>query len=65
MSRKRFTPVAIALTIAGAVSLLRLIGWTPLELLDLRALDYRLTRRGVQPVAPGPGCVCLRTLTVT
>src|SRR6185369_13176578 len=51
MSRKRFTPVAIALTIAGAVSLLRIVGWTPLELLDLRALDYRLTRRGTQPVA--------------
>jgi adenylate cyclase len=52
MTAKRFTPIAMALSIAAAVSLLRIAQWRPLELLDLRALDYRLIQRGVQPVAP-------------
>lgn len=52
MTRTRFTPLAIALAIAGLVSLLRVVGWQPLELLDLRVLDYRLRQRGPLPVAP-------------
>jgi adenylate cyclase len=52
MSRQRFTPLGIALLIGGLVSVLRIGGCRPLDLLDLRALDYRLQQRGVQAAAP-------------
>jgi adenylate cyclase len=52
MSRLRLTPLAIALIIGFSVSALRLGGCRPLDLLDLRAFDYRLQRRGAQPASP-------------
>src|SRR5215813_9689943 len=56
LSRLRLTPLAIALIIGLSVSALRLGGCgplgRPLDLLDLRALDYRLLQRDVQPASP-------------
>jgi adenylate cyclase len=49
MTRQRLTPLAIALVIGVAVSVLRIGGCRPLDLLDLRALDYRLLQRGATP----------------
>ncbi len=51
MTRQRLTPLGIALAIGVAVSVLRIGGCRPLDLLDLRALDYRLLQRGAQPAA--------------
>lgn len=50
MSRQRLTPLALALIIGAAVAALRIGGCGPLDLLDLRALDYRLLQRGREPV---------------
>ena len=50
MSRQRLTPIALALIIGAVVSALRIGGCRPLDLLDLRALDYRLLQRGREPV---------------
>jgi adenylate cyclase len=52
MTRQRLIPLAIALAIGIALSALRVTGCRPLDLLDLRALDYRLQQRGVEPAAP-------------
>jgi adenylate cyclase len=52
MTRQRLTPLGIALAIGVAVSMLRIGGCRPLDLLDLRVLDYRLLRRGAAPAAP-------------
>src|SRR5262245_53634237 len=52
LSRLRLTPLAIALIIGLSVSALRLGGCGPLDLLDLRALDYRLLQRGKEPASP-------------
>src|SRR5512144_2027525 len=52
MSRQRFTALTIALVIGLSVSVLRLGGCRPLDMLDLRALDARLLQRGVEPAAP-------------
>lgn len=49
MTRKRLTPLAIALFLGLFVSGLRLGGCRPLDLLDMRALDARLLQRGVEP----------------
>lgn len=49
MTRQRFTPLAIALVIGATVSALRIGGCQPLDMLDLRALDYRLRQRGTEP----------------
>ena len=51
MTRQRLIPLGIALAIGLAVSALRIAGWRPLDLLDLRALDYRLQRRGTEPAS--------------
>src|SRR5215472_15557549 len=48
MARGRLTPLAIALIIGLGVSMLRIGGCRPLDLLDLRAFDYRLLQRGPQ-----------------
>jgi adenylate cyclase len=50
MSRQRLTPLLLALIIGASVSVLRIRGCRPLDLLDLRALDYRLAQRGTEPV---------------
>jgi adenylate cyclase len=52
MNLRRWAPLALALTIGLVVSLLRVYGWRPVDLLDLRALDYRFLVRGPQPAAP-------------
>src|SRR4029453_18193089 len=52
LSRLRLTPLAIALIIGLSVSALRLSGCGPLDLLDLRTLDYRLLQRGKEPASP-------------
>jgi adenylate cyclase len=51
MARQRLTPLAIALIIGLGVSMLRIGGCRSLDLLDLRALDYRLLQRGPQPAS--------------
>ena len=52
MNRQRLIPLAIALAIGIALSALRVAGCRPLDLVDLRALDYRLQERGVEPASP-------------
>lgn len=58
MARARFTPLRIALIAGAVVSVLRIAACqpphtpSPLDLLDLRALDYRLRLRSPGPVAP-------------
>ncbi len=42
----RLTPLAIALAVGVAVAVLRIGGCKPLDLLELRGLDYRLLQRG-------------------
>ena len=43
---RRLTPILIALAVGLAISALRIIGWQPLDLLEMRAIDYRLRQRG-------------------
>jgi adenylate cyclase len=52
MSRQRFTALTIALVIGLSVSVLRLGGCRPLDMLDLRSLDARLLQRGPEPASP-------------
>lgn len=49
---KRLTPFRIAVLLALMLSILRVSGCRYLELIDMRAVDYRLLQRGVQPVSP-------------
>ena len=52
MSWRRISSIRIALLLGVALSALRFSGCRYLELLDLRALDYRLQQRGVQAGSP-------------
>jgi adenylate cyclase len=49
---KRLTPWRIAVILALALSALRVSGCRYLELIDVRAVDYRLLQRGVQTASP-------------
>ena len=46
------TPFRIALLLGVLLSALRFAGCHYLELVDIRAVDYRLLQRGVQPASP-------------
>jgi len=52
MKRHRFTTLALALIIGGALSAMRVAGCRPLDRLDMRALDARLLQNGGGKVAP-------------
>ena len=52
MKRKRLTPLRIALILAVGLSIIRFNGRTMLQALDARAVDLRITQRGVQETAP-------------
>ncbi|HVO22748.1 MAG TPA: adenylate/guanylate cyclase domain-containing protein [Candidatus Margulisiibacteriota bacterium] len=49
---QRLTPFRIALLLGFALSVLRFNGCHYLELIDVRAVDYRFLQRGVQPASP-------------
>jgi adenylate cyclase len=49
---QRLTPFRIALLLGLLLSALRLNGCRYLELVDVRAVDYRFLQRGVQPASP-------------
>jgi adenylate cyclase len=49
---QRLTAFRIALAVGLALSVLRFEGCHYLELTDVRAIDYRLLQRGVQPASP-------------
>ena len=49
---QQLTPFRIALLLGLVLSALRFGGCPPLELLDARAVDYRLLQRGVRPGTP-------------
>ncbi len=48
----RLTPMTIAVLLGAALSAGRLAGFTPLAVLDARAVDLRLLARGKQPGSP-------------
>src|SRR5262249_21212208 len=52
MASRLLTPVRIALLLGTFLSCLHFGNFRPLELLDMRALDYRLVQRGVQSASP-------------
>jgi adenylate cyclase len=52
MHRSGLTPLRIALGLGVLLALLRLDGCRYLDLMDARAIDYRLLQRGPEPVAP-------------
>lgn len=47
-----FTPFRIATLVGVLVAFLRIGGCSSLDLADLRAMDFRLLQRGVQPATP-------------
>jgi hypothetical protein len=49
MSLVRLSPMRIAVLLGVALAVLRFVGFTPLALLDARAVDLRLRARGPQP----------------
>jgi adenylate cyclase len=49
---QRLTPFRIAILLGLLLSVLRLSGFRYLELVDVRAVDYRLIARGVEPGSP-------------
>lgn len=49
---QRLTPFRIALLVGLVLSFLRFNGCHYLELVDVRAVDYRFLQRGVQPASP-------------
>jgi len=51
IGRRLFSPLRIATLVGVLVSILRLTGCEYPDLADLRAMDYRLLQRGVQPGA--------------
>jgi adenylate cyclase len=77
MKRRNWTPIIIALIIGAAVSVLRVFGgaveadnrlrwlFRPLELLDLRALDFRFDVRGESPAAPEVVIVAIDDESIT
>lgn len=62
---RRLTPLRIALLLGITLSLLRLGGCRPLDLLDLRALDYRLLQRGSQAPSPDVVVVAVDDASIT
>jgi len=52
MMWQRLTPFRIALLVGFVLSFLRFNGCHYLELVDVRAVDYRFLQRGVQPASP-------------
>ncbi|MGE0517502.1 MAG: CHASE2 domain-containing protein [Candidatus Binatia bacterium] len=52
MSLRGLTPLGIALAVGLALSMLRVGGCRPLDVLDLRALDQRIQQRGRGVAAP-------------
>jgi adenylate cyclase len=52
MTWQRFTPFRIALLLGLVLSVLRFNGCHYLELIDVRAVDYRFLQRGVRPASP-------------
>lgn len=55
MSWRLFTPVRIALLVGGLISVLCVNRFAYLDLLDIRAMDFRLLQRG--PIEPLPNVV--------
>jgi adenylate cyclase len=51
MSLVRLSPMRIAVLLGVALAVLRFVGFTPLALLDARAVDLRLRARGPQPAS--------------
>jgi len=51
MQRPRLSPMGIATLLGVALMVIRFLGFTPLALLDTRAVDLRLLARGVQPAS--------------
>src|SRR5512143_2790345 len=49
---RRLTPFRIALLLGLGLSVLRFNGCHYLELIDVRAVDYRFLQRGVRPASP-------------
>jgi adenylate cyclase len=52
MNWERLTPLRIALLLGVLVTALRISSCRYLELVDVRAVDYRLIQRGIQPGSP-------------
>ena len=62
---RRLTPLGIALAVGIALSLLRVAGCRPLDLLDLRALDVRMHQRGRSAAAPEVVVVAVDDVSLT
>lgn len=52
MIARLLSPLRIAVLLGVILSVLRFVGCRPLELVDVRAIDYRLLQRGPQPASP-------------